>query len=295
MKRMISWLIGIEQKAMQVYEDAADVIDSEDPRLAAFLRGLAKDEAWHFHIMASAADFIKRKGDIAAGIELDPQTKQKIEKPFIRARRLLAQNNITREQILDLISQAEQSEWNPLFLFVINTLKQKSREFRYVAALLQSHIQSIADFFANEPGRTRQLEALTGLPRIWRRKILVVEDDVAIAELLETLLSRRWYVETAGNGEIALKKATTEHFDVILSDINMPVMDGLKFYRHFSKVYPYAKQHFIFITGNLNTRNADFLKQHKLPYLLKPAPINEIQKAVRNLLQKLPTNNEKTE
>ena len=58
-------------------------------------------------------------------------------------------------------------------------------------------------------------------------KILIVEDDRELSQLFAHVLSKHGYsVKTADNGRIALEAIDEEYFDLIISDIMMPVMDG---------------------------------------------------------------------
>jgi CheY-like chemotaxis protein len=60
------------------------------------------------------------------------------------------------------------------------------------------------------------------------KKILVVEDELAYLKLLKTQLTEKGFeVTEAVNGKEGLEKAKTEHPDLILLDIRMPVMDGM--------------------------------------------------------------------
>lgn len=59
MKEIIKWLIGMEQMAGEFYRDAS-VLLKYDKELKRFLSHLTEDEAWHFHVMRSAAEFIKQ-------------------------------------------------------------------------------------------------------------------------------------------------------------------------------------------------------------------------------------------
>ena len=58
-------------------------------------------------------------------------------------------------------------------------------------------------------------------------KVLIVDDDVNICKLLEKVMhSNELESETANSGEEALKKITTEHYDLILMDVNLGDMEG---------------------------------------------------------------------
>jgi two-component system chemotaxis response regulator CheY len=63
-----------------------------------------------------------------------------------------------------------------------------------------------------------------------RHRILIVEDSPTMRQLLAFALKRIPGVEIieARDGMDGLRKVTTDHFDLALVDINMPVMDGLK-------------------------------------------------------------------
>src|ERR1700735_1580120 len=62
------------------------------------------------------------------------------------------------------------------------------------------------------------------------KKILVVDDDPNICENLKLRLESSGYtVSTASNGVVAFVKASEEKPDLIILDVSMPTMDGLKF------------------------------------------------------------------
>ncbi len=63
-----------------------------------------------------------------------------------------------------------------------------------------------------------------------RRRVLIVEDSPTMRQLLAFALRRLKNVEVveARDGMDGLRKVTSDHFDLALIDINMPVMDGLK-------------------------------------------------------------------
>lgn len=61
------------------------------------------------------------------------------------------------------------------------------------------------------------------------KNILLVDDDKLVLMTLKRLLSREGYnVVTALNGQAALRRVEENNFDLIISDIKMPVMDGIE-------------------------------------------------------------------
>ncbi|MCK5438131.1 MAG: response regulator, partial [Desulfobulbaceae bacterium] len=63
-----------------------------------------------------------------------------------------------------------------------------------------------------------------------KNKVLLVDDDQMLRELLAGLLSSNGYeVEEAANGLEALEQVESRHYDHVITDINMPEMDGLSF------------------------------------------------------------------
>jgi len=58
-------------------------------------------------------------------------------------------------------------------------------------------------------------------------KVLVIDDEAAILEMLTRMLSRKGYsIDTAENGAVAIKKVRTSHYDFVVTDIKMPDMSG---------------------------------------------------------------------
>jgi two-component system response regulator HydG len=79
-------------------------------------------------------------------------------------------------------------------------------------------------------------------------RILVIDDEPVIRDLLFDVLSRRGYtVDTAEDGAIGLKKATTEHYAVVFTDIRMPGMNGVEVYKKLKTISP--KSRVIVMTG----------------------------------------------
>ena len=78
--------------------------------------------------------------------------------------------------------------------------------------------------------------------------MLVVDDERSICELLEISFRKEGHkVETATSGEAAKRRLASQVFDIVVSDIRMPDMDGVELLRYCREVSPSTT--FILITG----------------------------------------------
>lgn len=81
------------------------------------------------------------------------------------------------------------------------------------------------------------------------KKILAVDDSATMRQLLKMTLSRSGYeVVEAEDGAKALQKASAALFDLVLSDINMPVMTGIELLRSLRKLAQYKFTPIVLVT-----------------------------------------------
>jgi DNA-binding NtrC family response regulator len=69
-------------------------------------------------------------------------------------------------------------------------------------------------------------------------KLLIVDDELEILKTLKRLLHKEFKVEICLSADEALTCLASNSFDLVLSDIRMPKMDGFVFLAHCKKVYP---------------------------------------------------------
>jgi PAS domain S-box-containing protein len=119
------------------------------------------------------------------------------------------------------------------------------------------------------------------------KTILVVDDEPQIADVLAQALSiDDHHVEIATNGNSALNKLQERAYDLILSDLRMPTLDGPTFYRELVHQDPTYQQRFIFLTGDtLSPETRAFLDHTRVPCLHKPFRLVELLQVVRRTLQ----------
>jgi two-component system chemotaxis response regulator CheY len=121
-----------------------------------------------------------------------------------------------------------------------------------------------------------------------RRRILIVEDSPTMRQLLVFALRRLKDIDIveAQDGMDGLRKVSSDHFDLALIDINMPVMDGLKLIRLMKGEETLKDVPIVVIT----TEGADEDRQRALllganEYLTKPIQANRVLAVARGLLK----------
>lgn len=109
------------------------------------------------------------------------------------------------------------------------------------------------------------------------KKVLVVDDDEGVRVLCsEALLLAGYSVDNAINGEQALNLLTDFNYDLVVSDINMPVLDGITLYQTVVERIPGLKERFIFITGSRSREVMAALENMNRRYLIKPFKVSHL-------------------
>ena len=116
--------------------------------------------------------------------------------------------------------------------------------------------------------------------------VLVVEDEGFIAETLEEILAAEGYqVDVAGNGRVALEKIAAQNYDLILSDLRMPELDGLGLYRRLERRHPDLLRRLIVITATAEDLDyQSFLAQTDVPVLEKPFSLLALHAVMHEVL-----------
>ncbi|MBI4872427.1 MAG: response regulator [Candidatus Riflebacteria bacterium] len=122
-----------------------------------------------------------------------------------------------------------------------------------------------------------------------KQKILVVDDEENILEILALLLERGGYaVTTAPSPSEALELLRTLRPDLIISDVNMPGMDGYTFFRTIQENPELSATPFLFLTARGGKE--DMMAGKELgadDYLVKPLTGDELLASVRGKLRRV--------
>ncbi|MGH7419232.1 MAG: response regulator [Candidatus Rokuibacteriota bacterium] len=116
-------------------------------------------------------------------------------------------------------------------------------------------------------------------------RVLVADDQEHMRELLVEALSADGHtVDPAEDGVAALKLLEQQTYDLVVSDLQMPQVDGPKLYREIHRRQPDAAPHFVFITGEDEAPGYErFLADSKAPVVSKPFKLKEFRQLLATL------------
>jgi len=117
------------------------------------------------------------------------------------------------------------------------------------------------------------------------KKVLVAEDSSVIQNLTKKILQMQNYdISSVKNGQQVLDALTDNHYDIILMDINMPVMDGMECSRNIRALADPAKASIpiVAITGNAQNYSIEEFKDAGInDYLPKPLNFDNLVEIVK--------------
>jgi two-component system NtrC family sensor kinase len=124
------------------------------------------------------------------------------------------------------------------------------------------------------------------VPEIARRRALVIDDERDLAELLAEMLEREGFaVEVVFDGEHALAELGRRSYDLVLSDVRMPDLDGPALLHRLQSEWPDLANRLVFITGDtvgLGTGSA--LDKLGRPVIEKPISPEEMRRVIQATL-----------
>ena len=119
-----------------------------------------------------------------------------------------------------------------------------------------------------------------------RPTILVVDDNDDLRSFIVTLLEGDYRVLSAGNGQMALEKATRELPDLVISDVMMPVMDGLSFCKALKGQLATSHIPVVLLTAkSLDDQRAEGYDSGADAYISKPFSEKVLLSRIGNLLK----------
>jgi cyclic di-GMP phosphodiesterase len=122
------------------------------------------------------------------------------------------------------------------------------------------------------------------MPTIVSPRILIVDDEVEITEILADLLSEEYDCIRAGSAEEALTRLHESEFQLVISDITMPGMSGLDMIPH---VKEYAPDTVVVMISGMQTVESAIgaLRLGAFDYLMKPFDLRQVEAVVKRALE----------
>jgi signal transduction histidine kinase/ActR/RegA family two-component response regulator len=119
------------------------------------------------------------------------------------------------------------------------------------------------------------------------KQVLVIDDEEAILDFVAEVLSADGYrVDTASDGEAALRHLRQKRYDLALCDWKMPGLNGQNLFERVQKEDPGTARRFVFMTGDvINEQIEAFLRQHRKTCLSKPFSITDFRSVLADLPQ----------
>ncbi|MBI3359269.1 MAG: sigma-54-dependent Fis family transcriptional regulator [Nitrospirae bacterium] len=117
-------------------------------------------------------------------------------------------------------------------------------------------------------------------------KILVVDNEKSMRDLLAIMLQKEGYfIDTADDGDTALAILAKDNFDLIITDIKMPRMNGVTLLHEAKAVSP--ETIVIMMTAYASTETAvEAMKEGAYDYLTKPFRLEEVSLIIQNALER---------
>ena len=117
-------------------------------------------------------------------------------------------------------------------------------------------------------------------------KLLVVEDNIELLMLLHQLLSTKYKVLTATNGQEAMEIIQTEELDIIISDLMMPIMDGMELTRQVKADPSYQHLPIILLTAKTQEETrTKALKAGADSFVTKPFKVSDLELSIDNIIE----------
>jgi two-component system chemotaxis response regulator CheY len=119
-------------------------------------------------------------------------------------------------------------------------------------------------------------------------KILAVDDQLTIRELVSVILKSQGHiVHTATNGIEGLQQAQDGGYDLVITDVHMPKMDGIEFVAKIRQYPDYKYTPILMLTtDNSSERKANARMMGASGWLTKPFDSTRLSSAVKKLLAK---------
>ena len=136
------------------------------------------------------------------------------------------------------------------------------------------------------PNQARHIDELIQPYQTDRPEVLIIDDNIDIRTYLRSVLSEKYNVSEAADGKVGLELARKIVPDIVLSDIMMPVMDGLAFCQQLKTDKAISHIPVILLTArSLDEQRAEGYEHGADAYLSKPFSLRLLLSRIDNLIE----------
>ncbi len=163
----------------------------------------------------------------------------------------------------------------------VRSLPNKGSTF-FVELPIIANLQDEAGSSQETPEQGRLFEKL-----VQKKRILVVDDEKYILDFfVEAFQSLPMTIDTAKNGQVALKKMQSLEYDVVITDYRMPQMSGKELFNWIKEHHPRLANRIVFVTGDtVSNETRSFFTENNCRFLAKPFKIEEVKEVVQQVLE----------
>ncbi len=279
MKEIMDWILQVEESARRIYEKAS-LRFVGDEKLSALLMELSMDEKEHFDLLLNVYPCIANE-EASPGIKaLFKETQRQVDDYFMLCEKRVSAGTLTKSEIKECLVFTELSQYNQLFVEIIKTLRESTSESDSICEKMDCHKLKIERYLNSEPDATEHLKAIRSLPMLRLKKVLIVNDDSLICDLMSDLFYGQMNIVTVGSEPEAYTHICSGCFDCFVLDLDMDCFDVMEFYKRIIHQFPDSKENFLFLLTCPDSKCMDFFKKDNIRYVTKVSPISEIKEAI---------------
>lgn len=121
--------------------------------------------------------------------------------------------------------------------------------------------------------------------KVARKRILIVDDDEFIRDVCSLALTKAGHeVAVTADGIEAMEMLKGSAYDLVITDLEMPGLDGIGLYLSTLRDFPCLAEKFFFMTGRLSQNTQSILSRLNKKYILKPFNVKDFLSHVEMLL-----------
>ena len=136
------------------------------------------------------------------------------------------------------------------------------------------------------PNQARHIDELVQPHQTDKPEVLIIDDNIDIRTYLRSVLSEKYNVSEASDGKVGLELARKIVPDIVLSDIMMPVMDGLEFCQQLKTDKAISHIPVILLTArSLDEQRAEGYEHGADAYISKPFSLRLLLSRIDNLIE----------